>query len=551
MKNRIITILSVFSLVLASGCGMISGYSYYIGAEKGGSDTGSDSGVVIDDGSIWVSPDGDDSGSGTIASPYLTIGKGVAAAVAAGGSKEVHVVGGTYDESVTVGDASSYYGVRILGGYGAFDTSSATRSRDAAVNVTKLARLAIDGSFGAPANGADSFVEGMTLFGLSIKNASPTISGNVISQGSASGVCRGGAAVTIETSAANNAEPVFSNNLMENKDCAYGGSVPIYVAVEARSLDQSTLTPRFESNKIVSGTANTADIVLGLIAHAAKSSKVEPILNGNTVSTGAAAIFISAINIWADSADSTANLNMAGNEVRAGSAPLSNGVDLGYDSIHDMAAFYNYAGIARNKIVGGDGGSLSTALSIANSSEVSSVVNNFISAGKSQDVGVWLSGINLENANADIINNTIVADSADIATLINLISANGATNIVNNIMSATGAGAGFTGISEQAADSAPATVLSNLFDSGLHVIYTGFAAGDILTVADLAISYPLFDPNYFGDALLVDPANMDLHISDGSAAIDIADEAFAPATDFDGAARPLGAASDIGADESM
>jgi uncharacterized repeat protein (TIGR01451 family) len=65
--------------------------------------------------------------------------------------------------------------------------------------------------------------------------------------------------------------------------------------------------------------------------------------------------------------------------------------------------------------------------------------------------------------------------------------------------------------------------------------------------------------NYYGvdtglhdisaDPLLVDPTNGDFHLSPGSPCIDAGDPVNYPPTDFEGEARPHGAAPDIGADE--
>ena len=54
-----------------------------------------------------------------------------------------------------------------------------------------------------------------------------------------------------------------------------------------------------------------------------------------------------------------------------------------------------------------------------------------------------------------------------------------------------------------------------------------------------------------GDPLWVDPAAGDFHLGAGSPAIDHGSATLAPATDFDGTARPQGAAHDIGALESV
>jgi len=53
----------------------------------------------------------------------------------------------------------------------------------------------------------------------------------------------------------------------------------------------------------------------------------------------------------------------------------------------------------------------------------------------------------------------------------------------------------------------------------------------------------------FGAAALVDPAKGDYHILANSAARDTGVSTFVT-TDFDGDPRPLGAANDIGADET-
>jgi hypothetical protein len=53
-----------------------------------------------------------------------------------------------------------------------------------------------------------------------------------------------------------------------------------------------------------------------------------------------------------------------------------------------------------------------------------------------------------------------------------------------------------------------------------------------------------------GDPLFVNPGAADLHLRAGSPAIDAGDATGAPADDFDGDARPTGAAPDAGADES-
>ncbi len=261
--------------------------------------------------------------------------------------------------------------------------------------------------------------------------------------------------------------------------------------------------------------------------------------------TGQALAYAEAVNIWADTLDATAMLSAERNDIRAGTAPIGYAVGLGFNAVEDVYANFTSADIQRNRLFGGNESEWSAALSIANASGLSSVINNFISGGNSSAAFSFMEGIILDDANADILSNTIVALASDTAMLVDLLTSTATTRIEDNIL--FGEGALVVGVVE-APDSSPVSVKSNLNDPSLDVFFVSDAWGDIATSADLEIAYPAYAPNYDGAAMLANPANLDLHIGATSAALGAAGASF-PAVDFDGDARPLGAAADIGADE--
>ena len=68
-------------------------------------------------GAYFVAPSGDDSNSGTAASPFRTIQRGVTAAASDASRKQIYVAVGTYAESVSL--LSSADGIGVFGGYNA------------------------------------------------------------------------------------------------------------------------------------------------------------------------------------------------------------------------------------------------------------------------------------------------------------------------------------------------------------------------------------------------------------------------------------------------
>ncbi len=525
-----------------------AGVAFYAGCGGGGDATTTT--PVENPAKFWVSAsEGLDTNSGSIERPFATVAKGVAAAVASGGTESVYVVAGIYHEDVVVGDAAGYYGIALYGGYGTYDAVTQTRPRDIVANLTVVDRISIDGSAGAPINGTEAIVDGFAVSQVSSLNASPVIKSNRITYDAP--LCTSRAALLLSTTGAVVSIPSISENVIDNISCV--GGIAEVVGLELSSAGTSQLKPQVRTNQITGGSGVTAAThTMGILGRAMDSSTIELALEGSTVSAGTAANYSAAVNIWADSATAGASLVALNNEVRGGTAVDGFGVDLGFDSISDVMTSFTMADIQRSKVFGGANCSFSAGISIAGATAQSSLTNNFVSAGQSTQILAFQEGIRLEAASADIINNTLVAETGDTAYMIDMVQQTAATKIENNILFVNPANAGgaLVGIFE-AMDSSPAVLKNNLFDDSLNLVYASDfgGLGDILTVADLVVAYPAYTANIEGASMLVDPTNLDLHISAGSAAVDMADATAAPTVDYDGIARPSGAAPDIGADE--
>lgn len=544
MKNRLVTLVVV---------AMAAGWFLHMGC--GSSDLTEVAPLpptAEDTTKYWVSAsEGSDSNLGTIRSPFATIGKGVAEAIAGGGVDSVFVVAGTYHETVTVGDAVGYFGIQLLGGYGPYDVASASRPRDLVANVTQVDRIVIDGSAGAPINGAEALVEGFLIGSVASHDASPAIKDNVIRTDPAA--CSGRAALLLASSKSVVSAPVISDSVIDNVGCL--GSISEAVGVELASSGSSQLKPQLRSVQVTGGSGvSAATHSMGILGKAVETSSIELGLESSAIATGTAVDYAAAVNLFADTASAAASIVALSNDLRVGTAAQGFALDLGFDSIADLNTSFTMADLQRNKIFGGTNCIFSAGVSIANATSFSSIVNNFISGGTSTQLLAFEEGIRLDIADADIRNNTVVAETGDTAYMIDLVSQTPATKIENNILfvSTSNPGGVLAGVLE-ALDVSPASVKNNLFDDSLGIVYSssfgGF--GDLLNVGDLVVSYPAFVDNLQGAALLVDPANLDLHISAGSAAIDAGNSGTPEAVDFDGQTRPMGVSIDIGADELM
>ncbi len=229
---------------------------------------------------LYVAPTGSDTNAGTQASPFLTIGRADAAAVA---GTTINVAPGTYNVSAP-GDTA-----------GLVTTKSGTATaRIRFVSTVKGGARIVQQGTGTAWNSKGSYVDisgfdiaGSGRVGLLANGAHLSIKDNAIHDFTISGGCNGtvGAAIRVDSAVGN---VVISNNIVRNMGVAMLGSCTsihgIYVASPAVVV----------SNNIVSGAA-----AVGILQyHAATGSTIV----NNTM-------FRSKIGIWIGSAASGGSQN--------------------------------------------------------------------------------------------------------------------------------------------------------------------------------------------------------------------------------------------------
>lgn len=491
---------------------------------------------------FWVAPAGDDNNPGTIDRPLQTIAKGIEKAIAAGGTKPVNVVEGFYPEDLVVGSHLTNTGIHLFGGFGPLDPGTLTRNRDIRNHLTTFKGITIDGRAGTATNTMETQVDGFHFAKTLILNASPIFQQNtIILDGSA---CEGSVPVIMTTSGIGTFQPTFLQNFIENRDCHLNESVDAHVAVQMASHEMSRLEPVLNGNEIVSqGGLSGADAVIALLGTAFEESSLFPHLWFNSILTDDALVYAAGINLWSKAANASADLDAQNNRIRLNLGPSSRGIDLGFNGIAGRLEIFSGSMILRNTILAGSGNESSTGIAVHNAKSENKISNNFIHSGIGSAVE---KGIALFNANAIILSNTLVADSTDRGVLIDLNRGATGTRIENNIF--FGNGSGEIGVRE-GPDGLPRTLVNNLFDPTIDILYSSLNSGDITTIEGLLAVDPLFAPNLSGQALLVDPPQLDLHLQEGSAAIDAFAIGSFPETDIDGDPKPFGAAFDAGADE--
>jgi Ca2+-binding RTX toxin-like protein len=162
------------------------------------------------------------------------------------------------------------------------------------------------------------------------------------------------------------------------------------------------------------------------------------------------------------------------------------------------------------------------------------------------------SGISLYriDAGGPAMNNVVVNNTISVAAngrwAVNIQNGSTGNTVLNNVLLNAHATRGAIDISPDSRAG---------FTSDYNAVIDRFTTDDAATVLTLAQwrSQTGQDAHSFvatAAQLFVDPAGGDFHLAAGSPAVDAGTNPQAPTTDIDGAARPQGAAVDVGADES-
>jgi parallel beta-helix repeat protein len=523
-----------------------------------------DIGADESDGTVWpqqptvihVSPTGSDASDGSSwAAAKRTVQAGLNAAQAGG---QVWVAAGTYVEKVTLA-----IGVGLYGGFAGDETDLA--QRDWAANVTILdgnqngsvvtvppgatVDTRIDGFTIRNGNGTPNTVSGRDGGGIYCTSASATISNNVITANTlASGSSSGGGIYCHS-----NASPVISNNTIAG-NTAYDNGGGVYCGTGSAAISGNTIS------------GNGAGLEGGGLYCSSSATITGNTIRGNTAHTrvtganGGGGIYC------------TGPATITGNTITGNSARQGWGGGICFSST--TGTFSNNT-VSENSGTKGGGIYCAGALSIT---------NNGITGNRANDAFGGGGGIYCDVGSAMILNNAIVANCASKGggiycgssaspTIANstivannggstgggvYVSSSGTVKILNITLAgnvATAGGGIYCG-------SGITTITNTIVASNSSGIYKGASAtatvGYSCVYGNTDYGYSgLTDPTGTNGNISADPKLAGLtygnvHIQPSSPCVDAGNSSIVQAgwTDLDGAARIVGAAVDIGADES-
>jgi hypothetical protein len=485
---------------------------------------------------------GSDTNPGTKAMPVASVSKGILNAQTIGGSQTVVVAEGNYPEKITLVED-----VDLVGGYEC-NASSCSWSRDLTLYMPVVANPDFEGVVGNAGVTSATLVEGFKIVG---HDGAPTAA-----PGSA-GVTLAGGSPTLRRNV------IVGGNITSMAGYAIDRSVAIAV--------RSTTDPagvRIEGNDLTGGTSTgiSAGITLdsaGLVAPATTLATI----GNNTIrgGSGRRSVGISAFNTAAGSL-------VSHNVILAGSSQggASHGIEVGGTLTIDG----NQINVDQTN-VGTCLGATTWCAGIASQSSTSTIVNNIVFGPKGlRTAGVFLGEFEVA-AGAVVLNgNTLnggglgavpvgsISESAAVVVSIGTCNACGFNGFVgrvrNNILDG-GINQNRYGVREDPAAGRtmrPELLENNLFwfaaaTARIDTMYREISATgtptDYKTITAInMLTRPPSAANVTGDPLL----DASWHLMTGSPCIDTGTATEAPPTDFEGEARPGGAAVDIGHDES-
>lgn len=498
-------------------------------------DSTADDGCTAGIGTYVSQLTGLDTNPGTRAMPVQTIGQGIRNAMMIGGAQSVIVAEGTYAEKVTLVE-----GVDLLGG---FDCTAlpCTWARDPATNVSNIQNTDFEGVLAGAGITNATLIEGFSIAGMggmpsvapgsagiTLRGGAPTIRGNTIVGGNVTGgPFNANRSIGIALVSTNGA-------LIENNDITGGPSVRVSTAI---TFDNS-------------GTAGNTSLAT---------------VRGNVLRGGPGARSIGVL-AW----NSIAGTLLTDNDIAAGNSTggASHGIEIG----GHMTIDGNRINVDRT-MAGTCTGATGWCAGIMSESSTTVITNNVVFGPLGANTAaVYLgeferaAGMVVLNANylngggsGPMVNST---RSAALVVSIGTCMMCGFVGYVgrvrNNILDG-GNNQNRFGILEDPAvgrSMRPEILENNLFHfmtaAGRNDVHyrqtatTGLTTDYQSATAVDTITMPVTNGNIEGDPLI----DATWHLMSGSPCIDMGIMSEAPATDFEGDARPSGAMIDIGHDET-
>ncbi|HEY5926035.1 MAG TPA: MopE-related protein [Kofleriaceae bacterium] len=480
---------------------------------------------------------GDDANPGTKAAPVKTIAAGMANAALIGGSQSVIVAEGTYAEKVTLAE-----GVDLLGGFQC-DTASCGWQREISKYASTIANQDFDGVVASTGVTQATLVEGMSIVGMDgVPPAAP---------GSCAMQLAGGS-------------PTLRGNKLTGGTVTGGG----FAADRSIGLIlRSTTDPAgaiIDHNELIGGTSSGVSAGLMVDSYPARTPALAAVL-GNVI-VGGAGRRSAGVIAW----NSMAGTVLSNNDIMAGNSNggASSGIEVG----STMAIDSNRINVDQ-ATVGTCMNAQQWCTGITSQSSTTTITNNIVFGAKSaRSAAVFLGEFEVP-AGAVVLNgntlngggigavSSLQSQSAALVVAIgpcNTCGFNGFVGRVRNNILDGGSNQLRFGVREDPAAGRmmrPELLENNLFwfaptNGRADVLYRQVDAQgvpkDHTTLATLNIlTSPPASANLHADPML----DATWHVPDGSPCIDNGTATEAPPIDFDGEARPMRSALDIGHDE--
>jgi hypothetical protein len=478
---------------------------------------------------------GDDANPGTKAAPVKTIAAGIANAVAIGNSQSVVVAEGSYAEKVALTE-----GVDLLGGFQC-DATACTWAREALVHESIITNTDFEGVVAGVGVSAATLLEGFEIVGMDGQpQAAP---------GSCAMQLAGGA-------------PTLRGNRMIGGTVMGGGSFAADRSIALLVRDSAGAV--IDHNELTGGTSSGTSHGLAFESYPAQT-KATAIVVGNAIRAGAGRRSV-AVVAW----NTTAGTVLSNNDILAGNSTggVSHGIEVGSTMTIDK----NRINVDQAN-VGSCMNAQQWCSGIASESSTATITNNVVFGPKgARSAAVFLGEFEVP-AGAVVLNgNTLNGGGVGPLSGVRTQSAalvvsigpcttcgfNGVVGRVRNNIFDGGNNLDRFGVREDPAQGRtmrPELLENNLFwfaagNGRNDVMYrqisaTGAPTDHTSSAKINTLTAPASAANIEGDPQL----DSTWHLTASSPCVDTGTASEAPPADYDGEARPLRAAIDIGADE--